>query len=55
MTLTHSTLLNSAIWTPQVNFKPKKAVVTYTHTSKYSSMMDKDCGVCAASMQSGDY
>ena len=55
MTLTHSSLLNSDIWTPQVNFKPSKATVTYNYTPKSPSLMDKDNGVCAAAMQSGDY
>ena len=55
MTTDHALLLNDTMWTSQVNFKPRKATVTYTHTSKYPSLMDKDFGACAADIQSGDY
>ena len=55
MTTDHALLLNDTMWTSQVDFKPKKAVITYTHTSKSPSLMDQDNGMGAASVQSGDY
>jgi hypothetical protein len=49
-----SLLLNDSMWVSQVNFKPKKRVVTYTACVASSPLSD-DNGVSAAAMQSGDY
>ena len=48
-------LLNDSLWTPQVNFKPKKPVITHTRMSTSYIPMSNDNGVSAASIQSGDY